>query len=792
MKEAIAVGNVDNLTLNVSGMTCAACQGRVQRKLSRLPGVVEAHVNLMTQAATVSFDPQSCTAEQLVEAIRDAGYGAELPAPQAPGEADHSEEAARAREFHELRRKAVISVGAGVVAMGLSMPLMAANAHLGLGPIADPVMRWTMHTFDPVVRQLVPWLYALPPRATAVFLWALTTAVMAWPGRHFYVRAAAALRHRTADMNTLIAVGTGAAYAFSTFAALAPDFFVIRGVAPDVYFEAVIIIIALVLLGNMLESRAKRETSAALRSLVSLQPKTARRLREGGEEDVPVEAVRAGDVLAVRPGERVAVDGVIVEGSSAVDESMITGEPLPVEKSVGDRVVGATINRTGAFRYRATAIGADMVLSRIVKLMQEAQGTRAPIQRLADKISAVFVPTVILIAIGTFLVWMCWPSGAAQPVMRAAVSAIAVLIIACPCAMGLAVPTAVMVATGKGAELGVLIKGGEALERVHAIDTVVVDKTGTVTLGRPAVTDVLLAPGGSRSEAELVEFAAAVERSSEHPVASAVVAWAEGRALQIRRAVDFEARPGRGALGNVDGSRIVVGNLKLLRELEIDPSTLVGEAERLASMGKTPLYVAIDGRVEGLLAVADPIRPTSREGLARLRRMGLEIVMLTGDAEPTARAIAHEADLDGARIVAGVLPEGKVAEIVRLKGEGRVVAMVGDGINDAPALAQADVGIAMGSGTDIAIEASDMTLLRPDLRAIGDAVALARRTMATMKQNLFWALLYNVVGIPIAAGVLYPAFGIQLSPMLASAAMALSSVSVVGNSLRLRKFRPQP
>jgi Cu+-exporting ATPase len=559
-------------------------------------------------------------------------------------------------------------------------------------------------------------------------------------------------------------------------------------VAPDVYYEAVIIIIALILTGNAFEARAKRRTSAALRALVELQPKTARVVRGGTETDVPVESVERGDVVVVRPGERVPVDGEVVSGESAVDESMLTGESLPVSKSAGDRVVGGTINRTGAFRYRATTLGEDSVLARIVRLMRDAQGSRAPIQRLADRISGIFVPIVLSIAIATFVAWFVAADEA--PAVRAFAAAVAVLIIACPCAMGLAVPTAVMVATGKGAELGVLIKGGEALQRAGDVGTVVLDKTGTVTEGRPTVTDVVLAtdaPAVARGEEAMLRLVASVESSSEHPLADAIVRRARDLGLAISAPASFESVAGKGASGVVDGVAVAVGNPALMAGRGIDVAPLRAAADRLAGEGKTPVFVAANGRLAGLLAVADPIRETSREAITRMRALGLDVVMLTGDDRRTAEAIARAAGIE--RVVAGVLPEGKVAEVRRLQAEGKVVAMVGDGINDAPALAQADVGMAIGTGTDIAAEAGDVVLVRGDLRGAAQAIELSRRTMRTMKQNLFWAFVYNVVGIPIAAGILYPATGLLLSPILASAAMALSSVSVVTNSLRLRRAR---
>jgi Cu+-exporting ATPase len=779
------------VVIPVTGMTCASCQGRVQRTLSRTPGVRDANVNLMMSNATIVYDPASVDPEMLVERVRATGYGAELPRPEESAfEEQEARDRAQAEEYRELKRKAIASGIVGAVAMVVSMPLMAGE-HAADGPVADPFMRWAMESLTPALRAAAPWLHAIPTAIVAWTLLALTLGVMAWAGRHFYTRAWAAFRHHSADMNTLIAVGTGAAFLYSVIATVAPGFFLAHGVAPDVYYEAVVIIIALILTGNAFEARAKRNTSAALRALASLQPTTARVARDGAEVDVPVEAVAGGDIVVVRPGERVPVDGEIVSGSSAVDESMLTGESMPVAKTAGDRVIGGTINGTGAFRYRATTVGEASVLARIVRLMRDAQGSRAPIQRLADRISAVFVPVVISIAIATFVIWFvaAHATGATEgaALVRAFAAAVAVLIIACPCAMGLAVPTAVMVSTGRGAELGVLIKGGEALQRAGDVTTVVLDKTGTVTEGKPAVTDVVLAPGAPLPERELLALVAALEASSEHPLADAIVRHARGLGLAAEPAESFASATGRGATGVVGGHALAVGNAALMADWALDASALEGDAARLAAEGKTAMYAAVDGVVAGVIAVADPVRATSREAVARLRRMGLEVVMLTGDNRRTAEAVARAAGIE--RVVAEVLPEGKVAEVRRLQGERRVVAMVGDGINDAPALAQADVGIAMGGGTDIAAEAGDVVLMRGELGGVADAIALSRRTMRTMKQNLFWAFVYNVIGIPVAAGALYPAFGLLLSPILASAAMAFSSVSVVTNSLRLRGAR---
>ena len=776
--------DTQSIRIPVTGMTCAACSARVQRTLQNQPGVADANVNLMMKTATVRFDPAAVSPDQLVEAIRDTGYGAQLASPdQTAFEEQEARDRATLAEFRELRKKAIVSGIVGVIAMVISMPIMS---HIG---ISDPFMRWATSALHPVFHDAMPWLYRLPLQAVTGALLVATLFVMLWAGRHFYTRAWSALRHRSADMNTLVAVGTGAAFLYSLAATVAPALFFQRGMAPDVYYEAVIIIIALILTGNAFEARAKTRTANALRALVHLQPKTARVVRTGPDGDVevdaPIDTVESGETIVVRPGERIPVDGEVLAGESAVDESMLTGESMPLTKTPGDAVIGGTINRTGAFRYRATTLGADSVLARIVKLMRDAQGTRAPIQKLADRISGIFVPVVIGISVVTFFIWFFAADYA--PVARAFAAAVAVLIIACPCAMGLAVPTAIMVATGKGAELGVLIKGGEALQRAGDLNTMVLDKTGTVTEGRPTVTDVVLAPTQARSSNDVLRLVASLETMSEHPLADAIVRHARDNAVALDVPEGFRSVTGRGALGTVNGAALAVGNAALMYDWGIDIAPLARGVERLSEEGKTPMYVAIDGALAAVVAVADPIKQTSREAIARFHEMGLEVVMLTGDNRRTANAVARRAGID--RVVAEVLPEGKVAEIARLQGEGKVVAMVGDGINDAPALAKADVGMAIGTGTDVAVEAGDVVLMRGDLRTAAHAVKLSRRTMRTMKQNLFWAFIYNVIGIPVAAGVLYPAFGILLSPILASAAMAFSSVSVVTNSLRLRAAR---
>jgi Cu+-exporting ATPase len=768
------------VTIPVSGLTCASCVGHVREALEQQAGVSAANVNLVTREAKVTFDPQAANVETLVDAIRSRGYGAEMPvARNSVAEEQAAQEQAQIEEFNGLRVKAIVSGVLGAIAMALSMPLMSGDHRLHAG--GDPLLGPLMNVIDPPVRRALPWLYAIDATALKYTLLLLTVAVIGWAGRDFYVRAWRAFRHRAADMNTLIAVGTGAAFVYSLAATVVPEFFRQHGVAPEVYYEAVAMIIALVLTGNALESRARGKTSEALKKLLLLQPAQARVLRQGVEMDIPAEDVQAGETILVRPGERLPVDGVVIEGKSAVDESMLTGEPVPVSKEHGDRVIGGTLNRLGSLRYRATTVGATGTLAQIVKLMREAQASRAPMQKLGDRISGVFVPIVISIAIATFVAWMVLAPEAG--IVRALSTAVAVLIIACPCAVGLAVPTAVTVAIGRGAQAGVLFKGGEALEKLHRVDTVVLDKTGTITLGRPSVTRIL--PTAGFSEHELLASAAAVERLSEHPLAEAIVTAAEERALVPSPATEFEATPGLGASAVVEEKRVMIGNQPLMESAAIRVDALAATADLLSAEGATPVFVAIDGVLAGVIAISDPVKASSAAAIRELRGRGLRVVMLTGDRETTAAAIARQVGID--EVIAGVLPDGKVAAIQRLQGQGRKVAMVGDGVNDAPALAQADAGVAMASGSDIAAEASDVTLMRSDLDAAVAAIDLSGRTLRVMKQNLAWAFLYNVIGIPVAAGALYAAFGLLLSPVLAGAAMALSSASVVTNSLRLRR-----
>ncbi|NVO29773.1 copper-translocating P-type ATPase [Hymenobacter sp. P5342] len=745
-------------------MTCASCSNFVERALIRTPGVLRATVNLAAEKATVEYAPNQVDHAGLKAAVEQAGYQVFEPqAPAAPNVLTADEELAdrKARTYLDLKRRFQVAVVLAVIIMPLSMLMLWPAL---MARISMPVLNYG--------------------------LLLLTLPVLLYSGREFYVSAWNGLRHRTASMDTLIAVGTGAAFLYSLAATIAPGFFQRQGLVPDVYYDTTATIIALILLGKVLESRAKAKTSAAIKALIGLQAKTARVMRDGQEVDVPLEQVRPGDEVLVRPGEKVATDGIILEGRSALDESMLTGESLPVDKSVGDAVFGATINKTGSFRFRVSQVGTNTVLAQIVKLVEDAQGSRAPIQRLADKISAVFVPIVIMLAIATFVVWFAVaPAGQRLPL--ALVNFVAVLIIACPCALGLATPTAIMVGTGLGASHGVLIRNAEALEKAYQVDTVLLDKTGTITKGEPAVTEFITATGTEPSA--LLPLLAAVERRSEHPLAAAVVRYTEQQQVQTApgeaaEATDFVAFEGRGAGATVAGRAVLIGNRRLLEEnnIMLGPE-LEQAAAGLLAQARTVLYASVDGQALALAGVADTVRDTSAAAIRQLQSKGLTVVMMTGDNHQTAEKVAHQVGIT--RFYAEVLPADKAGKVQELQAEGRVVAMVGDGINDAPALARADLGLAMGGGTDVAMEAAGITLMRSDLQGVVTAIALSRQTVRTIRQNLFFAFVYNTLGIPIAAGLLYPFTGWLLSPMLAAAAMALSSVSVLTNSLRLRGFK---
>jgi len=739
----------------VGGMSCASCVARVEQALSNVPGVISASVNLASEKATVEYVEGTDIAD-LRRVVEGAGYKLGL-------EAQTLEDviSAARREIRGMRNRFIVAA----ILAALIMALMWAPEFAG----------------------------------KMYLLWALATPVQFWAGWRFYQGAWGALRHRTADMNTLIATGTSAAYFYSMIAVLSPALFTIGGIEPNLYFDTSAMIIALILLGRFLEARAKGQTSEAIKKLIGLKPKTALVIRNGEEREILVDDVQLGDLILVRPGERVPVDGIVRRGYSSIDESMITGESIPAEKKVGDEVIGGTINKTGSFQFEATRVGKDTTLAQIIRLVEEAQGGKAPIQRLADVIASYFVPIVIGIAVITFIIWFF--IGPAPSLTFAFLNFIAVLIIACPCALGLATPTAIMVGTGKGAEYGVLIRSAGALERSHQLTTVLMDKTGTLTQGQPKVTDIIASPPWSKEE--VLRLAASTERGSEHPLGEAIVRAASDKKLEVFPASDFKAIPGLGVEALVEKKRLLLGNLRLIEEKGLSLNGLEKEAERLRAKGKTVMFLGIDGKMGGIIALADTIKPNAKAAVRALHEMGIEVAMLTGDNWRTAEAIAKEVGID--RVLAEVLPEYKAQEVKKLQDEGRVVAMVGDGINDAPALAQADVGIAIGTGTDVAMETGDVTLISGDLMGIVTAISLSKRTMRTIKQNLFWAFAYNTALIPVAAGVLYLAFGSSgvpsglhfilgdygfLNPILAAAAMAASSITVVLNSLRLRQFKP--
>jgi Cu+-exporting ATPase len=735
------------LTLPIIGMSCAACQSHVERALRSTPGVSEASVNLLTNSARVGFNAAVARPEDLIGAVRDAGYDATLPAGATEMPADNPSDEG------SLRAKAFLTLTGGVVVVLLM------NAH---------------HWFAP----FLPVLFGISPRSLQYVMLAITLAGMYWGGGVIYRQAWVAAIHHSTNMNTLVALGTGAALVYSLAATTMPGVFRRHGLHADVYYDAVLLILGFLLLGRWLDARAKRRTLDALHEFMKLQPQSARLLREGREVEVPLSQVVAGDILVLRPGERVPVDGMVLTGTTSIDESLITGESLPVTRKAGDPVIGGSLNFDGALEYRATSIGADSVLGQMMRMVEEAQSSRAPMQQLADRVSAVFVPVVLALALATFLVWIFAGGGSG----RAFAVAVAVLVIACPCAMGLAVPAALTVAIGRGAQLGILFKGGESLERLARIDTLVLDKTGTLTEGKPEVVAIRVFSGST--ENDLLALAAALERRSEHPLARAILAAAEGRGITAPAAEDVRAVPGKGIQGMVEGRRIAAGNAALMQELGVAVPLDSG-----SEPGTTVMYVARDGSLAGVIEARDTLRASAAATITGLSRLGIRTAMLTGDTPATAEAIARAAGID--QVWAGLLPDQKLAKIRELQQQGHRVGMAGDGINDAAAISQADAGLAMGTGADLAREAGDAILLHGEPRQIFDAVLLARQALRVMRQNLGWAFGYNLLGIPIAAGVLYPAFGILLSPAIASAAMALSSVSVLANSLRLRSFTPR-
>lgn len=748
---------MDNLTVKLQGMSCASCASSIEQAIKSVPGVIECNVNFGMEQASIQYDSQKTSLAKIQATVDAAGYKA-FPLPEISQGEDDTEQATRQAESQVLQRKLWT---AGMISLLLftgSIPAMT-GWHL-------PFIPGWLHNF---------WLQLV-----------LTAPVQFWCGNSFYIGAWKSLKRRLATMDTLIALGTSSAYFYSVSVTLFPGFFLAQGLIPSVYYEVAASVIALILLGKTLENRAKGETSEAIRKLMGLQAKTARIVRNGQELEVPLAQVEIGDIVQVRPGEQIPVDGEVIEGYSTIDEAMVTGESLPVKKQVGDEVIGSTINKTGSFKFRTTRIGQDTFLAQIVKMVQDAQGSKAPIQKLADEVTGWFVPAVIAVALATFIIWF----NATGNLTLATVTMVEVLIIACPCALGLATPTAVMVGTGKGAENGVLIKGAESLELAHKIQVIVLDKTGTLTEGKPTVTDFVTIKGSANSnELKLLKLAASVERNSEHPVGEAVVRYGESQEVSLTDVKDFEAIAGSGVRGVVEGKSIALGTLRWMQELGFDTDYLELRAKAWESASKTVVWMAVEGKIEAILGIADALKPSSARAVKALQKLGLEVAMLTGDNRATAESIAHAVGID--RIFAEVRPDQKAAKIQALQAQGKIVAMVGDGINDAPALAIADVGIAIGTGTDVAIAASDITLISGDLQGIVTAIQLSRATMRNIRENLFFAFIYNIAGIPIAAGILYPIFGWLLSPIIAGGAMAFSSVSVLTNALRLRNFKPK-
>ncbi|HEY9693984.1 MAG TPA: heavy metal translocating P-type ATPase [Oculatellaceae cyanobacterium] len=749
---------MENTNLKLRGMSCASCANTIEDAIRSVAGVSECSVNFGAEQAAVIYDSKKTDIKTICDAVDAVGYSAQPMQDDVFAADDDAERQTRQAEKRELVTKVWVSgIISAILVIG-SLPMMT-----GL-PI--PFIPIWLHN---------PWLQLV-----------LTTPVLFWCGASFFINAKKALRNHAATMDTLVAVGTGAAYLYSLFPTIYPKFFTDQKLPTDVYYEVAAVVVTLILLGRLLENRAKGQTSEAIRQLMGLQAKTARVFRNGKEVDIPISEVMKGDVILVRPGEKIPTDGEIIEGSSTIDEAMVTGESSPVKKQAGDEVIGATINKTGSFKFHATRVGKDTFLAQIVLLVQQAQGSKAPIQQLADQVTRWFVPVVIAIAIATFLIWY----NIMGNVTMALITTVGVLIIACPCALGLATPTSIMVGTGKGAENGILIKGADSLELAHKLNTVVLDKTGTITQGKPTVTDFVTVNGTANSnELKLLRQAASVERNSEHPLAEAVVQYAKFQGIELTDSQEFEAVAGSGVQGYVSNQQVQIGTHRWMNELGIDTSVLQKDWERLEYLGKTVIAIAVNGKVEAIIGISDAVKPSSVNAIRTLHKMGLEVVMLTGDNRRTAKVIAREVGIK--RVFAEVRPDQKAETVEKLQSEGKIVAMVGDGINDAPALAQADVGMAIGTGTDVAIAASDITLISGDLQGIVTAIQLSRATIRNIRQNLFFAFIYNIAGIPIAAGILFPFFGWLLNPIIAGAAMAFSSVSVVTNALRLRSFQPK-
>ncbi len=756
MNASTNIGNIEKVNLRLRGMSCASCASSIEEAVIAVVGVSECHVNFATEQATVKYNPHQTSIEDIQDAVTAAGYAAySLQQSAMVTEEDDVEQAARKAESRDLISKIIVG---GVISLLLifgSLPMMTG--------LTLPLIPTWLHN---------PWLQLI-----------LTAPVQFWCGYRFYIGAGKAFKRHAATMDTLIALGTSAAFFYSLFATIFPSFFLNQGLMPEVYYETAAVVITLILLGQWLENRAKGQTSTAIRQLMGLQAKDARVIRHGREIDIPLQEVQIDDIILVRPGEKIPVDGEIISGSSTIDEAMVTGESIPVKKQPGDEVIGATINKTGSFKFKATRVGTDTVLAQIVKLVQDAQGSKAPIQRLADRVTSWFVPAVIAIAIVTFVLWFTIMGN----ISLALINTVGVLIIACPCALGLATPTSVMVGTGKGAENGILIKDAKSLELAHKLQTIVLDKTGTITQGQPTVTNYTTVKGSNDGTAlKLLGLVAAVERNSEHPLAEAVVKYAQSKNLNLPECHNFQAIAGSGVQGVVSDHLIQIGTPRWMSELSIKTDTLQPQQDTWEDSAKTVVLIAVDGQLEGIMAIADAVKSSSTAAVRALRNLDLEVVMLTGDNQKTAEAIARQVGI--VRVEAEVRPEQKAAKIKQLQQEGKRVAMVGDGINDAPALAQADVGIAIGTGTDVAIAASDITLISGELQGVVTAIELSKATINNIRQNLFFAFIYNTLGIPIAAGILFPFFGWLLNPIIAGGAMAFSSVSVVTNALRLRNF----